>query len=294
MKVNLKYYDGNDHYSDGNIELELLKIVKSKANFEEIVRKDKRWPILYHFSKIRENILNWYPFKRDASLLEIGAGCGALTGLFCNNLESVTAVELSKRRAEIIAHRYPDFDNLEIMAGNLSNMTFNLRFDYITLIGVLEYADKFTNSPEPYIGFLKNIKNFLVPTGKILIAIENKFGLKYWAGAREDHTGRFFDSIEGYPDNREIRTFGKYELEQMLIQSGFSKIQFYYPFPDYKLPYYIYSEDKMPTEEDLLWNAPSYDKNRYQLFNENLAFKQIIRNKMFPFFSNSFLIEVSF
>jgi len=293
MKVNLKYYDGNDLYSDGNIELELLKIVKSKTNLEEVVRRDKRWPILYHFSKIRENILNWYPFKRDASLLEIGAGCGALTGLFCNNLESVTAIELSKTRAEIIAHRHSRYNNLEILAGNFSRMEFNRQFDYVTLIGVLEYAKKFSPGQNPFEDFLRHIINLLSPNGTLLLAIENKFGLKYWAGARDDHTGRVFDSLEGYSCSAEVETFGKYELEELLKESGFRNIFFYYPFPDYKLPDIVFSDLKLPEEEDILMNAISYDNNRYQLFDERRVFKQIIRNKMFPFFSNSFLVEAS-
>ena len=294
MKLNLDFYEGRDVYSDGVIEKEMLEIAKLGRDLDEIVREDNRWPILYHFSKIRENILNWYPFDKEKdSILEIGAGCGAITGLLCKSLKSVVAIELSKLRAEIIYHRCSRFDNLNIMVGNLNDMQFESKFDYITLIGVLEYAKSFTKTHNPYKDFLGHIKELLTPNGKVLIAIENKFGLKYWAGTKEDHTGRLFDSIEGYPNGSKAETFGKHELEQMLKISGYSKSFFYYPYPDYKLPEIIFSDDKLPTEEDLFRNAPAYDTDRYQLFNEGLAFKQIIRNKMFPFFSNSFLIEAS-
>ena len=37
--------------------------------------------------------------------------------------------------------------------------------------------------------FLIKIKQLLKPDGKLLIAIENQYGLKYWCGALEDHTG---------------------------------------------------------------------------------------------------------
>lgn len=36
---------------------------------------------------------------------------------------------------------------------------------------------------------LNMLKPFLKENGKVLLAIENKFGLKYWCGAAEDHTG---------------------------------------------------------------------------------------------------------
>ena len=78
--------------------------------------------LLYHFSEVRENILNWYPFKEDATILEIGAGCGAITGALCNKANKVIAVELSKRRAEINYRRHRNCDNLEIMVGNFNDV----------------------------------------------------------------------------------------------------------------------------------------------------------------------------
>lgn len=96
-KFNLDYYTGKDLYSDGNIEDELLKIVKSNKDIDEVLSNDNRWPILYHLSPIRQNIINWYPFKKNSSLLEIGGGCGAITSVFCELLDEVKVVELSKK-----------------------------------------------------------------------------------------------------------------------------------------------------------------------------------------------------
>jgi len=222
--------------------------------------------------------------------LEIGAGCGALTGLFCERVKSVTAVELSKRRAEIIEARYKEYDNLEIIAGNFSEIDFNTQYNYITLIGVLEYAKKFVDDNNPISSFLSRISNLLKKDGKIIIAIENRFGLKYFAGAPEDHTGLLFNSIEGYNNNVGIETFGKNELINILTTNNFKDISFYYPYPDYKLPQTIYSDLFLPDFSEFLTNAINYDQKRYQLFNERLAFPNIINNQLFDIFSNSFLI----
>lgn len=73
------------------------------------------------------------------------------------------------------------------------------RFDYVTLIGVLEYAKSYIGKDNPYPEYLEKINRLLKPGGKILIAIENRLGLKYFAGCREDHVGREFVGIEGYP-----------------------------------------------------------------------------------------------
>ena len=293
-KFNTNYYKGLDLYSDGDVENTILDIVKNNNDFTDILHSTDDWAILYHLTPIRKNLLDWYDFDKSKTLLEIGGGCGASSGIFAKKLAKVTVVELSKRRAEIIYNRHKNYDNLEIIAGNLNDVKFEEKFDYVTLIGVLEYAGKFTDGNTPFKTFLENAKSYLKPNGKLLIAIENKFGLKYWAGAREDHTGRFFDSIENYPNDKGIQTFGKDELDNLIKSVGFNQTRFYYPMPDYKLPKIIYSDDYLPKTDDLFdIFSPNFDQDRTVLFNEKEAFKNIIKNNQFPFFANSFLVEAS-
>ncbi len=293
-RLNLEFYKGADLYSDGDVEDEILEIVKNNSDFTDILQERDNWAIMYHLTPVRRNLLEWYDFGKDKTLLEIGGGCGAFAGMFADKLKEVKVVELSRRRAEIIYNRHRNHDNLEIMVGNLNDIQFEQKFDYVTLIGVLEYAGKFTEGNEPFKTFLANVKKFLKPDGKLIIAIENKFGLKYWAGAREDHTGRNFDSIEDYPNDKGIQTFGKHELTELIKSVGFINTEYYYPMPDYKLPKIVYSDDYLPDETAFFDAAsPNFDQPRYNLFNENLAYKNIIKNKMFDFFANSFLVIAS-
>lgn len=306
-KLNLEYYNGEDLYSDGDeIENELLEIVRTTTDFTKILleppkedflknlvteKREESWPIRYHLSPVRRNLLEWYSFEKSASLLEIGGGCGALTGMFAEKVNSVTVAELSKRRSEIICERYKNKDNIEVLAGNLNNMKFKKNFDYVTMIGVLEYARKFTDGTEPYIKFLSQAKDFLNPGGTLILAIENKFGMKYWAGAWEDHTGRPFDSIENYPNTDAIRTFSKDELSKHLSVAGFTNIKYYYPMPDYKLPKIIYTDEYLPDDSSVFHHySPNHDQERYKLFRENLAFLNVIKSSKFDFFANSYLV----
>ncbi len=289
-KLNLSFYSGSDHYSDGDIEDELLEIVKNNETYDEVLAQDDRWALLYHLSDIRHNIINWYPFEPDSSCLEIGGGCGAITGALCQKLAHVSVVELSKRRSTINYERHKAYDNLEIIVGNLNEIRFEQQFDYITLNGVLEYAGSFTDGSDPYKTFLKQIKKYLKPDGKLIVAIENRYGLKYFAGAREDHTSKMFDSITGYGGNKSVRTFGKVELEKLLAGSGYPKQEFYYPHPDYKMPLEIYSQEWLPSHHTTLSPAPNFDSERYELFDETKAFEGIIANNQFEFFANSFLV----
>lgn len=296
MKLNLDFYSGKDLYSDGNTEKEILEYEKKyKENeFDKIFENDIRWPIFYHLTDIRKNILNWYPFNKDSEVLEIGAGMGAITGILCDKVKKVTAVELSKQRAQSIMNRCADKENLEIIVGNFNDIKFeNKEFDYITLIGVFEYAALYTNTENPYIDFLNNIKTLLKPNGKLLIAIENKFGMKYWAGAPEDHTSIVYDGITGYSEQSKVKTFGKEEIKKILENSGFNNTKFYYPLPDYKLPTLIFSDEYLPDEKTIENYIPYYYEGTEIQFDEITAYKEVIKNNKFDFFANSFFIEAS-
>ena len=295
-KVTLDYsfYNGQDQYSDGDIEDDLLKLITEEPDVEKILKRDDRWPVLYHFSPVRQNILEWYPFKKDASVLEIGAGCGAISGVLCKNAKHVTSIDLSKRRSLINANRNREYDNLTIMVGNFNDVVLEEKYDYITLIGVLEYAGYYTDAEHPFEAFLRKISSYLKEDGKLLIAIENKFGLKYWAGCREDHTGKFFDGLEGYIDTEsKVRTFSKDTLKQIIRDAGYSKAEFYYPFPDYKFPVQIFSDDYLPKEDDLNIGLDTFDNTRMMLFNENRVYASLLKEKKFDFFANSFFVEVT-
>jgi len=290
--LHLEYYSGSDLYSDGDIEDVILDIVKKNEDFTEILSSTDSWPILYHLTPMRLNLIEWYDFNPSGNLLEIGGGCGAFSGYFSKKLREVSVVELSRRRAEIIMNRHSQCGNMDIYVGNFYDIKFNKKYDYITLIGVLEYAGKFTPTEQPYLDFLKCVKSLLNEGGKLIIAIENKFGLKYFAGAGEDHTGRMFDSIEGYPLDGSVSTFGRVELEELILSAGFSKTEFYYPVPDYKIPKTIYSDNYLPDADSLFdLYSPNYDQERDLLFSEKDAMSEIIKNNNFKFFANSFLVE---
>ena len=296
MKVNYDFYTGQDNYCDGDVEKDVIEYTEkySEKDFDKIFEYDVRWPVFYHLTSLRKNIINWYPFKEDAEVLEIGAGMGAITGILCEKAKKVTAVELSKQRATSIMNRCKDKENLEIILGNFNEIKFNKKFDYITLIGVLEYAPLYTNTENPFYDFLTYIKSLLKEDGKLLIAIENQFGLKYFSGANEDHTGKKYDGILGYTNKKGIRTFGKKELTEILKSAGYNYLKYYYPMPDYKLPNYIFSDEYLPNEETIEEYTPYLSDEKADVeYNEKEAYKDIIKNGQFDFFANSFFIETS-
>ena len=295
--LDLDLYSGTDLYSEGEAEDALLEAVKQHTpdEFNRLINENHTWSFLYHLSHLRGNIVEWIPQLEGADVLEIGAGCGAVTGVLADKARSVTCVELSKKRSLINAYRNRDKNNIRIRVGNFEDVEQSLteKYDVVTLIGVFEYADSYINDKEPYIRFLDIVKKHVKQGGHIVIAIENKFGLKYWAGCREDHLGGYFSGIEGYHDVNHVRTFSKQELEVIFRRCGFEKCRFYYPYPDYKLPVSIYSDEYLPKVGELQMNQRNFDGERVMAFDESMVFDNIIRNGMFPFFSNSFLIVLT-
>jgi SAM-dependent methyltransferase len=286
--------DGKQIYSDGNdTELQILKIAQQYPG--ELVHdyiEDKNHFLLdYTFSPIRQNIINWYPFHENAELLEIGAGMGAVTGAFCDKCKSVTVIEMSDRRANIIRERYKASKNLTVLTQNINDWKTDKRFDYIVFIGVLEYAELFSNVPDPFNEFLMNAAKLLKEDGVILFAIENRFGLKYWCGAGEDHLYSPFIGIQGYPQRKSPKTFSKAVLKETLIKVGLNETRFYYPLPDYKFPQVIYSDEFLPNYEDLQDLLFTYHRSSLLTADEKTLYKDIIKNRVFDFFANSFLVE---
>ena len=297
VTLDLSHYSGKDRYNDGDaVENRLLEIVSKKepTDYPKAIAEDGSWPVLYHLSPVRENILNWYPFISRSSVLELGSGCGAVTGALIEKGLHVTCVDLSYRRSKINATRHAKMRDgtLLIHVGANEEVLPELGlYDYVTLIGVLEYAAMFSSSKTPFHDLLNSIADVLKQDGRLLVAIENKLGLKYFAGAREDHTGRFFDGVENYPSKKGPYTFSKRELEHLAEECGYA-CKFYYPYPDYKFPIMIYSDDYLPRKGELSRNWQTNGNDRLALFDEQLAFDTIIDADLFSEFSNSFFVEM--
>ena len=144
MKLNLEYYIPKE----SNIPEAKYKVIEDfvtkyeEKNYEDnIVEIDSNK--LQFFSTIGHNILNWYPFKNNSTILEIGGNLGEITGMLCQKGRQVVTVEEDLKKAELISKRHNDKENLDIIAGNLNDIDFKgKKFDYITLIGSLPYVAK--------------------------------------------------------------------------------------------------------------------------------------------------------
>ncbi|MEO0318046.1 MAG: hypothetical protein RL404_1723 [Pseudomonadota bacterium] len=286
-------------YRDGG-EDALLKIIQSVSDrstlSSELVRHMNDWPSEYHFSRKRHLVLRPFEIKRGDRVLELGSGCGSITRHLAEIGAEVTAVEGELARAAVAAKRCEGFDNVRFVADNFLALDLPEKFDWVLMIGVFEYSQKYGTSADRQREYLDIARRHLKPNGTLVIAIENKLGLKYLNGAGEDHNGkRFYGPQDLYGDN-DITTWGRVELQDMLAAAGFAQTKFFAAFPDYKLPKIIFSEDidqhRHFRAEELLHYTKSLDyrgKNE-RIFDESLVMASLRKNGMMVDMANSFLI----
>lgn len=295
VELDYTYYDAKDIYSEGDeVEEKILQTVKSSTNYHDhlkVMAEENSYPVLYQLSRQRENIVEPMDIKKTDRVLEIGSGMGAVTGAIARKAESVDCIDLSKRRSQANAYRNRDYKNIKIFVGNFQKIKLNQKYDVITLIGVFEYSQHYIKSDEPYQQMLKDVYEYLKPGGKLYIAIENKLGMKYFAGCAEDHIGIPYAGIEGYREEHKVRTFTKSQLENLLRTNNFKDIFFYYPYPDYKMPVEIYSDKFLPGSDSFFKEEYNFDIDRIKVFDESKAFDSLKGTAEIICMFNSFLVE---
>ncbi|HCL86117.1 MAG TPA: methyltransferase type 12, partial [Comamonadaceae bacterium] len=289
-------------YSDGDeVEQRLARIINGATDLsvlsDELQQHITDWPSLYHLSRSRANILR--PFASHlaaAEVLEVGAGCGAITRFLGESGAHVLALEGSGRRAAVARARTRDHLQTEVLAESFDNFQSSARFDVITLIGVLEYANQFVKGENPALTVLQRAHALLKPTGLLIVAIENQLGLKYWAGAPEDHLGIPMYGIEGRYRADQPQTYGHRQLAEWLAAAGFARSEFLSPLPDYKLPVSIVTPAGLASADfDAAALASQSTHRDPQLprqtsFALELAWPAVMRNGLGLDLANSFLI----
>lgn len=297
---------GGIAYSDGNeTENHLKSVIDAASDVSvmsvELVQHCKDWPSTYHLSRKRSNLLR--PFVdqiKGKSLLEIGAGCGAITRFLGETGADIVALEGSPRRASIASSRCRDLDNVVVVSDNFQTFQTENKFEVVTLIGVLEYARSFVKGKDPIAEMLSKAASYLVPNGILIIAIENQLGLKYFAGYNEDHVGKPMYGIEEHYTDDSVVTFGRQELSRRVANVGLVEQNCWYPFPDYKMPTLLVSESGGQVTADfdlatLVQNACIADPQSPDGLNffPERAWSPIIRNNLLADVANSFVLLAS-
>ncbi|MCY3577285.1 MAG: methyltransferase domain-containing protein [bacterium] len=233
-------------YEDG-AEAELLEVLRAaedrRVGSDELASAVRDWPTAYHLSPERAMLLAPLGIAPGDRVLDVGAGSGVNTRICADRGSTVTAVEGSAARAELIAHRCAGLEGVEVLCGRLEDLGEDRRsaYDVALVVGALEYAGTGQGGGGGAAVLLSQVADALAPNGILVLAIENRLGLKYLLGYPEDHLGLPWVGWEGYQEG-EPNTWSRKELGRMLIDVGLTSQKWLYPFPDYKLPTAVLSE----------------------------------------------------
>lgn len=202
-------------------------------------------------SYLRANIIAWLPVEKEDTVLYIG------------DRQDVIAEKLSEMSEHISCIPW---DREVSVSGN---------YDYIINIGAapLEATRVFAGC--------------LTEKGKLILAAENAYGLKYLAGAKEISSREYFGGVEGLPQSEGCT---REAIEAILQEAGFAWQQFYYPFPDYQFAMSIYSDEYLPKQGELIDQVGNFDMERLVLFDEAKAADMMIARGKFKEFSNAYLV----
>jgi len=200
----------------------------------------------------RSLFLDLLPIEKEDLALDLGAGWGQITIPLSQRCD-VVAVEGNVNKLEIIKSiaDQEKRNNIIYILSNILDLPFdNEQFNIIIMNGVLEWVGVSRKDGDP-IDLQKKalsiVYELLVHGGYFYLGIENKLGLKYLLGEKDDHLGlKDFVYLptkllrQKYKEmrNEELRVFiyEKTEYEELLKEAGFKDIKFYVALPDYKIP----------------------------------------------------------
>lgn len=298
-------------YSDGDTAENSLRQVllgaKDRSSLSlELESEIYDWISEYHLSSERANIYRFLNLEtlRSCHCLELGAGCGAITRYLGEQEIVLDAVEGNGRRAEICKLRCEDLDNVNVVNANFNNLTLpEASYDAVFLNGVLEYAARFSpgnnDDRSALLDILTKSASTLCDDGLLFVAIENRMGLKYWLGAKEDHYGKAYKGLYGYPASQGIKTYDRGEWSSILSDlSGDFCHRFIYPFPDYKMARAVFADSfiaNYPFAYSNLYRMSSTDSGQSLSGNlhEFLLWKSLQDAGHFQEYANSFFIILS-
>ena len=192
--------------------------------------------------------------------LDYGSGWGTVTRFAAQHARHLFSMDLTYESLRF-CHRTGPANITCLHGGDSGGLPFRDGvLDLVILNGVLEWIPQYRLEGPPrqvQVAFLREVKRVLKPGGQVLIAIENRFGLDYFRGRRDEHTGiryitvlpRFLaDRLSRRRRNEPYRalTHGRSGYRRLLADAGLGDVDFAVPKPDYREIRQLLPRDRGP------------------------------------------------
>lgn len=230
--------------------------------------------------ELPKGLLKWYEFHKDGSALFVTDGTGKYEAL----AEVLTESRLKVDTLDIPA--------LESMAQKQEQDVYGA-YDYIVAVGGMERCRR----PEAVLHILKDM---LHPSGRLLLGMDNRLGVRYFCGDKDPFTLRLYDGIDNYSKvgekERSVilgRNYSMTEIKEMLRISGIEHYRFYSVFPELQRPQILLAENYTPNEALDIRVFPQYNSPETVFLEEERLYDTLAKEGMLHSMANGYFIECS-
>ncbi len=273
--------DQNGYWSNLNVDenKDLLLNAKKSGTKKAIQRLH---PKLYDviFSPKREGGLELLELSGNELCIDYGCMWGALSVPLAKRCKTVISVDQTFESLKFLKYRLKDENLTNVFTVNHNLRTFpilpkDIKADIALVNGVLEWVPEIGkvelkkiygkkeirkyeqgyNPKKIQTDFLVKVRENLKSNGKLYLAIENRYDYKMFFGVKDPHSNLhlttilpkkianiYSNLILGRPYVNWI--YSKDELKKLVKDAGYSDVNIYIAFPDYRFPEYIQNYKK--------------------------------------------------
>jgi len=271
--ADIEGYWSNLNKTENKTMLESLR----DGTTREALLRHQPWLKDVIYSPKRQAGLEILQLRGHEVCIDYGCMWGALTVPLARRTKFVLGVDQTMESLQFLKARLKEegLDNVALLRNDLRKMPVfaeEARVDVAIVNGVLEWIpeigdielkmyygkyQKKTYSGHPgeqQESFLRSVHKNLNEKGKLYLAIENRFDFKMFFGIKDPHSNTFFTTISPRNVANMISlvklgrpyvnwTYSFNGIVSLLKKTGFSKVDMYMCFPDYRFPEIIMHYD---------------------------------------------------
>ena len=255
-----------------DMSYEILDLFKAYGSgpdgIQRILEENSDPAFLYALSPLRKNQLEWLDTTGEEEVLQIGSDYGALTGLLASRCAHVTVMDEADENLEVNRQRNSDYVNITYGFSFERGVENQGKLFDLVLVSSLEPGRDIQEAVSFGAAFLKQ-------GGRLIFSCENDLGLRFLAGG---------EHMEA--------SCTRQEAKELCEGLGFSRVEFYYPVTDQKLPSSVYSDRYLPSRGEVGAGA-ALEGPRYACFQEEAVYDGMEGGGLFGSFANGFVVIAS-
>lgn len=272
---------------DDELDLLLNFMEKNDWNksFDElalpILGKKKDWFTNLGRGEYYKNI----ELEEKLRVLDVGAGAGVISQSLASVFNEVYSLEFNSKWVKFLKKRFQQemINNVNVIRGNAVEFPFAKQsFDLVVVNGVLEWVADFarnSRTADVQQKFLKDIYGLLKTGGKVGIAIENRYYLRWFLGLSPHGEPPYValmprklaNFVSKRKQNKEYRNYiyGYYGYKKLLRNAGYKNIEIKLAVPNYYNPTDVISINK--ESQRVLFKRSSLNDSK------NVSFKTVVK-----------------